>query len=397
MTIGAPGTVRAVGEVFGVALRLGLTSFGGPVAHLGYFRREYVERRRWLDEHQYADLMALCQALPGPASSQLGIAIGTRRAGMSGGLAAWLGFTLPSATILVLVGLYAVGSDLADAGWVHGLKLAAVAVVAHALVRMARTLTPDLSRLAVAAVACLVALVWVTPFAQLAIILGGALAGRLLLQAPPVPDAVSVPSPVSGRTGLVCLVAFGSLLLGLPLVASVAHDQAVASFEAFYRAGALVFGGGHVVLPLLHATVVDPGWVSEDAFLAGYGAAQAVPGPLFSFAGYLGTVSVVPPAGWLGAGIALVAIFLPSFLLVFGALPFWERLRRWQGARRALTGTNAAVVGLLAAALWTPVWTSAVTGPLDALVVGLGLGALLTGRAPPVVVVAACAVIGGIA
>ena len=393
----APGRVRAVGEVFGVALRLGLTSFGGPVAHLGYFRREYVERRGWLDQHQYADLMALCQALPGPASSQLGIAIGTRRAGVAGGMAAWLGFTLPSATILVLVGLFAAGSDLAAAGWVHGLKLAAVAVVAHALVRMARTLTPDLPRLAVAAVAAVVALAWVTPFAQLAIIVGGAIVGRLLLEAPAAPGTVSGRSPVSGRTGLVCLAAFGALLLGLPIVGSVVHDQAVALFGAFYRAGALVFGGGHVVLPLLHATVVDPGWVSEDAFLAGYGAAQAVPGPLFSFAGYLGAVSVIPPAGWLGAGIALGAIFLPSFLLVFGALPFWERLRRWQGARRALTGTNAAVVGLLAAALWTPVWTSAVTGPPDVLVVGLGLGALLTGRVPPVVVVAACALVGAVA
>jgi chromate transporter len=396
-TRAAPRRVRAVVEVLGVALRLGLTSFGGPVAHLGYFRREYVERRGWLDEHPYADLVALCQALPGPASSQLGIAIGTRRAGVAGGVAAWLGFTLPSALIMALVGLSAVGSDLAGAGWVHGLKLAAVAVVAHALVRMARTLTPDLPRLAVAAVACVVALLWVTPFAQLAIIVGGAVVGRLLLEAPPVPDGASGRSPVSARVGLVCIAAFGALLLGLPIVGSVVHDQAVALFGAFYRAGALVFGGGHVVLPLLHATVVDPGWVSEDAFLAGYGAAQALPGPLFSFAGYLGAVSLMPPAGWLGAGIALVGIFLPSFLLVFGALPFWERLRRWRGARRALTGTNAAVVGLLAAALWTPVWTSAVTDARDVLVVGLGFGALLTGRVPPVAVVAACALAGGVA
>lgn len=389
-----PGGASAIGEVFRVALRLGLTSFGGPVAHLGYFRREYVERRGWLDEHAYGDLVALCQALPGPASSQLGIAIGTRRAGMAGGLAAWLGFTLPSAVVLVLLGLFAVGADPANAGWVHGLKLAAVAVVAHALVGMARTLTPDRPRLLVALVACLVALLWVTPLAQPAIIVGGGLVGWSLLTAPPIRGGIPGASPLSRRVGLLCLATFGVLLIGLPVANSAMHDQSVALFDAFYRAGALVFGGGHVVLPLLHATVVDPGWVSEDAFLAGYGATQAVPGPLFSFAGYLGAVSSVPPAGVSGGAIALAAIFLPSFLLVFGALPHWDRLRAWEGARRALTGTNAAVVGLLAAALWNPVWVSAVTGPLDALAVGLGLGALMTGRVPPIVVVGACAVLG---
>lgn len=390
----AGGRVRAIGEVFWVALRLGLTSFGGPVAHLGYFRHEYVERRRWLDEHTYADLLALSQALPGPASSQLGIAIGTRRAGMAGGVAAWLGFTLPSAVALVLLGLFAVGADIADAGWVHGLKLAAVAVVAYALVGMARALTPDLPRLIVAVVAGVVALAWVTPFAQVAIIVGGGVVGWLLLSAPPIRTSGPETSPVSRRVGLVCLVAFGLVLVGTPIVRTLVEDQAVALFDAFYRAGALVFGGGHVVLPLLHATVVDPGWVSEDAFLAGYGAAQAVPGPLFSFAGYLGAVSSVPPAGVTGAVIALVGIFLPSFLLIFGALPFWDRLRASDAIRRALTGTNAAVVGLLGAALWTPVWTSAVTGPMDVVIVALGFGALMTGRVSPIVVVVACALVG---
>lgn len=374
-----------------------MTSFGGPVAHLGYFRHEYVERRRWLDEHTYADLLALSQALPGPASSQLGIAIGTHRAGMAGGVVAWLGFTLPSAVVLVLLGLFATGGDIADAGLVHGLKLAAVAVVAHALVRMARTLTPDLPRLAVAVVAGTLALIWVTPFAQVAIIVGGGIAGRLLLAAPPSRTSATGPSPVSRRVGVACLLVFGLVLIGSPIVRSLVHDQAVALFDAFYRPGALVFGGGHVVLPLLHATVVDPGWVSDSAFLAGYGAAQAVPGPLFSFAGYLGAVSSVPPAGVPGAIIALAGIFLPSFLSIFGAIPFWDRLRRWEAARRALTGTNAAVVGLLGAALWTPVWTSAVTGPLDMLTVGVGFGVLMTGRVPPILVVVACALVGELA
>jgi chromate transporter len=384
----------STGEVFLVALRLGLTSFGGPTAHLGIFRREYVERRRWLDDHAYGDLLALSQSLPGPASSQLGIAIGTRRAGMAGGIAAWLGFTLPSAILLVLFGTLAVTADVAAAGWVHGLKLAAVAVVAAALLTMARTLTPDAPRLLLAAVACGVALLWVTPFSQVAIIAAGAVCGWLLLTPPPARSTGPEPSPIPRRVGMLCLVAFGVLLLGLPLVRTVVEAPLVSQVDAFYRAGALVFGGGHVVLPLLHTTVVEPGWVSENAFLAGYGAAQAVPGPLFSFAAYLGAVSSVAPAGWLGGAIALAAIYLPSFLLVFGTLPLWDRLRGSETVRRALTGTNAAVVGLLAAALWTPVWTSAVTGPVDVAVVALGFGVLLSGRVPPIAVVALCAALG---
>lgn len=381
-------------EVLAVALRLGLTSFGGPVAHVGYFRREYVERRGWLDEHAFGDLVALSQALPGPASSQLGIAIGTRRAGLLGGLAAWLGFTLPSAVALVLFGLMASQADVADAGWVHGLKLAAVAVVAQAVLSMARRLTPDLPRLLVAAAACMAALLWASPFAQVAIIAAGAVIGWLRLEPPPTRTTSVEPGPVSRRVGLVALGLFAVLLLGLPVARSLVDTQVVALFDAFYRAGALVFGGGHVVLPLLHVTVVDPGWVSESAFLAGYGAAQAVPGPLFSFAGYLGAVSSVPPAGWLGAGIALVAIFLPGALLMVGALPFWDVLRGSTAFRRALTGVNAAVVGILAAALWSPVWTSAVTGPVDVAIGALGLGLLLTGRVPPIAVVLLSALLG---
>jgi chromate transporter len=382
------------GEVLAVSLRLGLTSFGGPIAHLGYFRREYVERRHWLDEHSYADLVALCQFLPGPASSQLGIAIGTRRAGMLGGVAAWIGFTLPSAIALTLFGLLTTSVDLSTAGWVHGLKLAAVAVVAQAVHAMARTLTPDWPRRAVAVLAAAVALAWATPFAQVAVIVAGALVGRFLLAAPAPRPTGPEPSPISRRVGILALGACFGLLAGLPLLRAISDGQAVAMFDAFYRAGALVFGGGHVVLPLLHSTVVDPGWVGNDQFLAGYGAAQAVPGPLFTFSAYLGTVSAVPPNGLTGATLALVAIFLPSFLLIFGALPFWDELRGSAGFRRALSGTNAAVVGILLAALYTPVWTSAVAGPLDVAVAALGLALLLSGRVPPIVVVVFSALLG---
>jgi chromate transporter len=379
--------------VFGVALRLGLTSFGGPIAHLGYFRREYVTRRGWLDETAFADLIALCQSLPGPASSQLGIAIGTRRAGMLGGLAAWLGFTLPSAVALTLFGLFSTSVDLSASGWVHGLKLAAVAVVAQAVWSMAGNLTPDWPRRAVAIVAAAVAIAWATPVAQVAIIAGGALIGRLILAAPSAPATGTERSPISRRTGAISLALFAILLAGLPFLAGIG-GQPITLFEGFYRSGALVFGGGHVVLPLLHATVVDPGWVTNDRFLAGYGVAQAVPGPLFTFAAYLGAVAAPAPDGIAGATIALVAIFLPSFLLIFGALPFWDWLRRSVGFRRALTGTNAAVVGLLVAALYTPVWTGAIGTPIDVAVAAVGLALLVTRRAPPVAVVGLCALAG---
>lgn len=375
------------------SLRLGLTSFGGPIAHLGYFRREYVVRRGWLDERSFGDLVALCQFLPGPASSQLGIAIGTRQAGMLGGLAAWTGFTLPSAIALTALGLLASATDLSNAGWVHGLKLAAVAVVAQAVWAMAGTLTPDWARRAIAVAAAGVALAWTTPFSQVAIIVGGALVGRFVLRPAPVTASGPEPSPISRRVGMACLALFAVLLLGLPLLRT-ADGQPIALFEAFYRSGSLVFGGGHVVLPLLHATVVDPGWVTDGQFLAGYGAAQAVPGPLFTFAAYLGAVAGPTPNGLPGATIALIAIFLPSFLLIFGALPFWDRLRESVGFRRALAGTNAAVVGILLAALYSPVWAGSVTAPIDVAVVVAGLALLLTGRVAPIVVVALSALAG---
>jgi chromate transporter len=387
-------------EVLRAALGLGLTSFGGPIAHIGYFRREYVERRGWLDEATFGDLVALCQALPGPASSQLGIAIGTRRAGPFGGIVAWLGFTLPSAIALAALGVFAASTDLSNAGWVHGLKLAAVAVVAQAVWLMSRRLTPDWPRRAVAVVAAAVALLSATPFAQVAIIAGGAVIGWLILGAPSDETHVGAgpeDEPQTGRiprrVGIACLVAFFVLLLGLPIVRT-AYGHPVALFDAFFRSGALVFGGGHVVLPLLDATVVAPGWVTQNQFLAGYGAAQAVPGPLFTFSAYLGAVSGPAPNGVPGATIALVGIFLPSFLLVFGTLPFWDRLRASVPFRRALSGINAAVVGLLLAALYTPVWTGAVTAPVDVVVAAGALALLFTGRVPPIVVVALVAIAG---
>lgn len=383
----------SVTEVFRVALGLGLTSFGGPIAHVGYFRREYVTRRAWLDETAFGDFVALSQMLPGPASSQLGIAIGTRRAGMAGGVAAWLGFTLPSAIALTVLGLVAVSVDVSTAGWVRGLQLAAVAVVAQAVWAMAGSLAPDWPRRMVALAATIVALAWATPFAQIAIIVGGALIGRFILATPTLPAPGPEPSPVSRRSGIVATTLFVTLLLCLPVFRGPG-GQPVALFDAFFRSGALVFGGGHVVLPLLHATVVEPGWVSDGQFVAGYGAAQAVPGPLFSFSAFLGTVAGPTPNGIPGAFIAVVAIFLPSFLLIFAALPFWDWLRRSVDVRRALTGANAAVVGILLAALYAPVWTSAVATGADAVVAAIGLAALLTGRVPPIGVVGFCALAG---
>ena len=383
----------ALAEVLRASLRLGLTSFGGPIAHLAYFRHEYVERRRWLDEASYADLVALCQFLPGPASSQLGIAIGTRRAGLLGGVVSWLGFTAPSAIAMIVFALFASSLDLASAGWIHGLKLAAVAVVARAVGLMAASLAPDWPRRLLALGAAAVALAWASPFSQIAVIVGGAILGRLVLRSSIVPAPAIETSPVSRRVGLIALASFVVLLAGLPVLRTL-DGQPVAFFESYFRAGSLVFGGGHVILPLLYTSVVEPGWVGNDAFVAGYGAAQAVPGPLTTFAAFLGTVATVPPNGVAGGLLALVAIFLPSFLLVYGALPFWGWLRSSSGFRRALGGTNAAVVGLLLAALYTPIWTSAIVAPVDVLVAGLGLGLLLTGRVPSIVVVALSALAG---
>jgi chromate transporter len=363
----APGTSeRSAREVFRIFLKLGLTSFGGPVAHLGYFRDEFVVRRRWLDEHSYADLVALCQFLPGPASSQVGLAIGLSRAGYLGALAAWAGFTLPSAVALVLFAYSLVGLEgVLGTGWLHGLKVAAVAVVALAVLGMARSLAPDRERATLAVASAVMALAIPSAWGQIGAIALGGVVGMLLLRSSAPANHVSLPLSVSHTTGFLALAAFFGLLFGLPLLVSAFPSQGLALFDAFYRSGSLVFGGGHVVLPLLQAEVVPPGWVSNDAFLAGYGAAQAVPGPLFTFAAYLGAVMGPKPNGWLGAALCLVAVFLPSALLVIGALPFWEGLRRQPIAQAALKGVNAAVVGLLLAALYHPVWTAGITNARD--------------------------------
>jgi chromate transporter len=383
----------SIGEVFRVALVLGLTSFGGPIAHLGYFQREYVERRRWLSQATFADLVALTQFLPGPASSQVGIGVGLLRAGWGGALAAWLGFTLPSAVVLTAFALLAATIDLADAGWVHGLKLAAVAIVGAAVLSMWRSLAPDWPRSLLAAAAAVVVLLAGSALVQVAVIAVGALIGWRLFSGVAGSAAEGTGSPVSVRVGLAALGVFGVLLVGLPLLEALTGLTWVAVVEAFYRAGALVFGGGHVVLPLLEESVVAPGWVSQDTFLAGYGAAQAVPGPLFTFSAFLGASLEPSPNGVLGAAVALVAIFLPGALLIVGVFPFWDRLRRSPSFRGALAGTNAAVVGLLLAALINPVWTSSVTSPVDAALAVAGFGALVALRVPPWAVVAGLALI----
>ena len=381
-------------EVFLVALRLGLTSFGGPVAHIGIFRDEYVRRRAWLDEAAFAELVALTALLPGPSSSQLGIAIGTVRAGRLGGLAAWLGFTLPSAVALTAFALLVGPAEVVAAGWAHGLGLAAAAVVLSAVISMARTLARGLPRLAIAAGSAAIALLAPGPVGQTLTIAVAAAVGGVLFRGDVLALGFGLRFPFSRRFATGALATFAALLGGLPLLRGLVDWQALQLVWAFFRAGSLVFGGGHVVLPLLQESTVATGWVGEQAFLAGYGAAQAVPGPLFSFAAYLGAAGEPEPNGVAGAAIALGSIFLPSFLLIFGALPFWDQLRTSAGFRRALSGTNAAVVGILLAALITPVWTSAVAGPLDVAIAALGLALLLTGRVPPIAVVALSALLG---
>jgi chromate transporter len=384
----------SVFTVFVSFLKLGLTSFGGPIAHLGYFREEFVNRKKWLDDRVYADLVALCQFTPGPASSKVGIGIGLAKAGIPGAVAAWLAFTLPSALALLLFayGVDALAADL-DAGWLQGLKVVAVAVVAQAVWGMAKNLCPDAPRFTLAVVAAIIAMMWPTSFGQVGAILTGAIAGYTFLTAKGDDTHVAMSIPIGKTAGALSLTLFFALLIGLPAASAIYPGQTLALFDSFYRSGSLVFGGGHVVLPLLQSEVVPPGWVSNDAFLAGYGAAQAVPGPLFTFAAYLGALMGPEPNGWQGALLCIVAIFLPAFLLTIGVLPFWDDLRRLKAIRSALTGINAAVVGLLLAALYHPVWTSAIKGPSD---FGLGLAAfalLVFWKLPPWLVVmlsAAC-------
>lgn len=391
-----PNEVGGQGEVFFAFLKLGLTSFGGPVAHLGYFHDEFVIRRRWIGAAAYAELVALCQFLPGPASSQVGFALGLMRAGPSGALAAWIGFTLPSAMLLVL---FAYGAAMLDGPWaqgmLHGLKLVAVAIVAQAVFGMTKSLTPDGMRATIAVMAVFVVVLLEGALGQVAAISSGGLLGLVLCRNEDGPKAGETSHIISRRTGVAALAAFAILLLGLPLLAGLAPGLAL--FDGFYRAGALVFGGGHVVLPLLDAETVGRGTMTPDVFLAGYGAAQAVPGPLFTFAAYLGAVGNQPPNGIAGAAIALVAIFLPGLLLVLGVLPFWNRLRRWPAARSFMRGANAAVVGILGAALYDPVFVSAVLTPLDFALALAGFVALVAWKAPSWIIVILLAAAGGLA
>ena len=386
----------SAGEVLLIFLKLGLSCFGGPIAHIGYFRDEFVARRKWLDERTFADLVGLCQFLPGPASSQVGFSIGLMRAGALGAAAAWTGFTLPSAILLVLFA-YGAGNlhGTIGAGLLHGLKLVAVAIVAQAVWGMARTLAPDRARASIAAVAALVILFASTSLAQIAAIVFGALAGLWLCRDGQPIQSGHLVVPVSRVAGVAALVVFFALLVIVLLVRNLDILPGANLFAAFYRSGALVFGGGHVVLPLLREAFVTPGWVSDDTFLAGYGAAQAVPGPLFTFSAYLGAVANLPPHGVAGAALGLVGIFLPGLLVLVGTLPFWDALRKKTGAQAMMRGVNAAVVGLLGAALYNPVWTSSVQGPGDFAVALAGFVLLTVWRAPPLVVVIVSA-IGGV-
>ena len=383
-----------VSEVFWAFLALGLTSFGGPVAHLGYFRTAFVERRQWLSESAYADLVALCQFLPGPASSQVGFALGLMRAGPWGAAMAWLAFTLPSAIVLVL---FALGAAVLDgpiaSGIIHGLKIVAVAIVAHAVWGMARNLCPDKTRAGIALAAVFAVVMVSGPLGQVAAIVLGGVAGLALCRGVAAASpSEPLPFPVSRRVGTISLVLFASLLGLLPLLAGSAAWLAVA--DAFYRSGALVFGGGHVVLPLLEAEVVQSGWVTADEFLAGYGAAQAVPGPLFTFAAYLGALLPGINSG-VGALLALLAIFIPGFLLLVGVLPFWNDFRQWGSAQALMRGANAAVVGILGAALYQPVWTSAIIGPYEFALALTGFLLLTVWKLPAWLVVSVVA-LGGV-
>lgn len=386
----------APGEVFLAFLKLGLTSFGGPIAHLGYFRDELVLRRRWIDEQVYADLVALCQFLPGPASSQVGFALGLLRGGPLGALFAWTAFTLPSALLLLAFAYGASGvRGPVGAGIVTGLKIVAVAIVAQAVWGMARSLCPDRARATIALAAAVVVVAVAGSWGQVAAILAGAMAGLVACRSGVATTARPIVFPVSRGVGVMCLGLFGALLVGLPIAAALLPSQTLAVVDAFYRAGALVFGGGHVVLPLLEQEVVRTGWTTPDAFLAGYGAAQAVPGPLFTFAAYLGAVLGPAPNGVAGAALALVAVFLPGLLLLVGVIPFWNGFRARPLAQAMMRGANAAVVGILGAALYSPVFTSGVTSP-PAFALALTCFVLLTvWRAPPWLVVLVAAA-GGV-
>ncbi|ANU17739.1 ChrA protein [Planococcus maritimus] len=377
-------------EILFVSTRLGLTSFGGPIAHLGYFHNEYVRRRKWMDEKSYADLVALAQFLPGPASSQVGIGIGVMRGGLIGGIVSFIGFTLPSVIALILFALLLQSFDVSDAGWIKGLKIVAVAVVAHAILGMAKNLAPDLKRKALALLALIGTLLWPSSLSQIGVILIAALIGYMLYKNSAETTEGRIKFPVTKKIGALSLMLFFAFLISLPILREVTGSYWVAMFDSFYRAGSLVFGGGHVVLPLLEREFVPTGWLTEEAFLAGYGATQAVPGPLFTFAAYLGTVM----NGWTGGLFATAAIFLPAFLLIVGVLPFWDALRTNQKVKGAIMGVNAAVLGILISAFYTPIWTSSITQPADFALAAILFSLLVYWKLPPWIIVL-CGALGG--
>lgn len=370
-------------EILLVSTRLGLTSFGGPIAHLGYFHEEYIRRRKWMDEKSYADLVALCQFLPGPASSQVGIGIGVMRAGLLGGILAFIGFTLPSVIALILFALLIEGLNMGDASWIHGLKIVAVVIVAHAILGVAQKLTPDLPRKSIALFALIGTLLWQTAFIQIGVIILAGFVGYILYKNQSYNDEVQLGFPLSKKLGIICLSLFFGLLIILPTLREITTLSWLAMFDSFYRSGSLVFGGGHVVLPLLQREFVPTGWLTQDSFLAGYGVTQAVPGPLFTFAAYIGAVI----NGWKGGVIATVAIFLPAFLLILGTLPFWDKLRRNPKIKGALIGVNAAVVGILISAFYDPIWTSAILKPVDFAFSAVLFSMLVYWKLPPWIVV----------
>lgn len=378
-------------EILIVSTRLGLTSFGGPIAHLGYFHEEYIRKRKWMNEKSYADLVALCQFLPGPSSSQVGIGLGVMRGGVIGGIISFLGFTLPSVIALIIFASLLHTFEIEDAGWINGLKIVAIVVVAHAILGMAKNLTPDLQRKTIALFALVVTLLWQTAYSQIGVILLAGVVGFLLYRQQTVSDEQAVAHfPISRRLGYFCLTLFFGLLIVLPILRNLTSVEWVAMFDSFYRAGSLVFGGGHVVLPLLEQEFVPTGWLTEQEFLAGYGAAQAVPGPLFTFAAYIGSVI----NGWQGGLFATFAIFLPAFLLILGTLPFWDALRSNPKINGALIGVNAAVVGILLSALYNPIWTSSIHTPIDFALAAILFSMLVYWKLPPWIIVLTGAVGG---
>lgn len=373
--------MKTIFEIFFVSLKLGFTSFGGPTAHLGYFHHEYVQKRKWMDERSYGDLVALCQFLPGPASSQVGIGIGLSRGGLLGAVVAWAGFTLPSVLVLVFFASLLQQFHIEEAGWIHGLKLVAVAIVAHAIWGMAQKLTPDRNRITIAIITAAIALLFPSALTQVALILLAGLIGWLLYRKHDIPPASKTHIPVSRITAASCLLLFFILLFLLPILRPFSHW--ISMFDSFYRSGSLVFGGGHVVLPLLENEFVLNGMMTKEQFLAGYGLTQAVPGPLFTFASYIGAVL----DGLLGATLATIAIFLPAFLLVIGVLPFWDQIRRCSYIQGVLLGINAAVVGILLSAFYNPIWTSSVMSTIDFVIASLLFCLLAFWKAPPWIIV----------